>query len=294
MTRLYDNAYLLLIITTLCWAGNAVASKLAVGEISPMALVCLRWILGCAALYAITWRKFHADWPVIRAHWGTIVMMAALGFTAFNALFYVAAHHTTAINLTIIQGAIPVFTMVGALLVFGTAIRPLQVLGILVTLLGILVTATHGEVARLLALTFNIGDLYMLACCLLYAGYALALKKRPPISGAGFLTAMAFVAFLTSLPLLGWEMARGQVQWPTIQGWLVVAYVAFFPSLVAQFFFMRGVELIGPARAGLFINLVPVFGALMAVVLLGEPLGLHHLAALALVLGGIWLAERGR
>jgi drug/metabolite transporter (DMT)-like permease len=294
LRRPYDNAWLLLTITTLCWAGNAIASRLAVGEISPMALVCLRWIIGCAALYAITWRQFHVDWPVIRTHGPVIVLMGALGFTAFNALFYVAAHHTTAVNLTIIQGAIPVFTMIGALLVFGTAIRGLQIVGILVTLAGILVVATHGEWGKLLALTLNTGDLYMLVCCLLYAGFALALKRRPPVSGAAFLTALSFVAFLTSLPLLAWEVATHRVVWPTVPGWLVVAYVALFPSLIAQFFFMRGVELIGPARAGLFINLVPVFGALMAVGLLGEPFGWHHLLALALVLGGIWLAERGR
>ena len=184
--------------------------------------------------------------------------------------------------------------MIGALLVFGTPIRALQVVGILVTMLGIVLTATHGDIGKLLSLTVNIGDLFMLACCFLYAGYALALKRRPAVSGAGFLTAMSFVAFLTSIPLLGWEMATGRVQWPTPEGWLIVAYVAFFPSLIAQFFFMRGVELIGPGRAGLFINLVPVFGSIMAVAILGEPFGLHHLIALALVLGGIWLAERGR
>jgi drug/metabolite transporter (DMT)-like permease len=294
LARPYDNAYLLLTITTLCWAGNAIASKLAVGDVSPMALVCLRWIIGCVALWLITRRQFAADLPVLAANWKIVLLMGALGFTAFNALFYVAAHHTTAVNLTIIQGAIPVFTMIGALLVFGTPIRALQVVGILVTMLGIVLTATHGDIGKLLSLTLNIGDLFMLACCFLYAGYALALKRRPAVSGAGFLTAMSFVAFLTSIPLLGWEMATGRVQWPTPEGWLIVAYVAFFPSLIAQFFFMRGVELIGPGRAGLFINLVPVFGSIMAVAILGEPFGLHHLIALALVLGGIWLAERGR
>ena len=88
------------------------------------------------------------------------------------------------------------------------------------------------------------------------------------------------------------EIVRGTVQWPTPTGWLIMLYIGLLPSLVAQVFFIRGVELIGAARAGIFVNLVPVFGALLAVVLLGEPFALYHAVGLALVLGGIWLAER--
>jgi drug/metabolite transporter (DMT)-like permease len=105
---------------------------------------------------------------------------------------------------------------------------------------------------------------------------------------------MAVVAFGSSLPLVGMEMIQGTAQFPTPKGWLILLYVAFLPSLLSQIFFIRGVELIGPARAGLFVNLVPVFGALLAVVLLGEPFALYHAIGLALVLGGIWLAERRR
>ena len=97
--------------------------------------------------------------------------------------------------------------------------------------------------------------------------------------GLVFFAAMAGVAFLTSLPLLAVEIAQGTVQWPTAKGWLVLLYVGLFPSLLSQIFFMRGVELIGPARAGLFVNLVPVFGALLAVLLLGEPFALYHARA---------------
>jgi drug/metabolite transporter (DMT)-like permease len=112
------------------------------------------------------------------------------------------------------------------------------------------------------------------------------------VSGFVFFTAMAVVAFVTSLPLLLAEIAAGAVRWPTPRGWAVLLYVGLFPSLLAQIFFMRGVELIGPGRAGLFVNLVPVFGALLAVAILGEPFALYHAAGLVLVLGGIALAER--
>jgi drug/metabolite transporter (DMT)-like permease len=134
----------------------------------------------------------------------------------------------------------------------------------------------------------------MLIACALYAGYTLALRRRPAVSGLAFFTAMALSAAVTSLPLLAWEIAQGAAQWPTPKGWLIVLFIALFPSLVSQLSFMRSVELIGPQRAGLFVNLVPVFGALMAVTILGEPFGWYHGAALALVIGGILVAETAK
>jgi drug/metabolite transporter (DMT)-like permease len=103
---------------------------------------------------------------------------------------------------------------------------------------------------------------------------------------------LATVALATSLPLVGYEIATGTVQWPTPNGWLILVFIGLFPSFLAQVLFMRAVELIGPGRAGLFVNLVPVFGAFLAVLILGEPFHLYHAAALAFVLGGIFIAER--
>jgi drug/metabolite transporter (DMT)-like permease len=117
---------------------------------------------------------------------------------------------------------------------------------------------------------------------------------RPPISGFGLFIGFATVAVLASSPLLAWEIAHGDFFWPSGAGWAILAYVTLCPSLLSQIFYIRGVELIGPARAGLFINLIPIFGALMAIVILGEPFGWDELAAAALVFGGIAVAEVGK
>lgn len=289
---LFGQPYLLLALTTLFWGGNAVASRLAVGEISPMALTTLRWTIVIVISVAITRRELVAEWPVLRRSWRLILAMGAFGFTGFNALFYLGAHYTTAVNLTIIQGAIPVLVLCGALLFFGTRITALQILGMIVTLSGVALVATRGDVTTLLGLAFNPGDLLMLLATVLYAGYTLALRNRPKVSGLAFFASLACVAFFTSLPLLLYEIRTGTVLWPTMTGLMILLYVAVFPSLIAQLFFMRGVELIGPGRAGLFVNLVPIFGATLAVGILAEPFMLYHGAALVLVLGGIWLAER--
>lgn len=289
--RAWANAYLLLTLTTLMWAGNAVASRLAVGQVSPMALTSLRWVFVCAVLPILMRRELKHYAPVLLQHRWRIVALGALGFTAFNTLMYLAAYSTTAINIGILQGAIPVFVLVGAFLAYRTPIGWMQALGVAVTILGILVTASRGDYHILSTLSFAAGDLWMIVACIFYAGYTVGIRTRPPMPGLVFFTAMAMVACVVSLPLLAAEVATGRVIWPTPLGWGILAFVVIGPSLLSQLFFMRSVELIGPGRAGVFVNLVPVFAPLLAVLILGESLALYHGLALGLVLGGIWIAE---
>ncbi|MBB3021644.1 drug/metabolite transporter (DMT)-like permease [Microvirga lupini] len=290
----WGQAYVLLTLTTLMWGGNAIAGRLAVGEVSPMMLTCLRWVIVVVVLLPLVGRQVVAAWPRIRERWVFTVLMGAFGFTGFNALFYAAAHHTTAVNLTIFQGSIPVLVLLGTVLFFKARVIPLQVMGMIVTILGVILVSVKADFEILRTLALNIGDVWTLIACVFYAGYTLGLRHRPALPGLIFFAALAVVAFATSLPLLWIEAAQGSLQLPTAKGWLILLYVGLLPSLLSQVFFMRGVELIGPARAGLFVNLVPVFGALLAVVLLGEPFALYHALGLVLVLGGIWLAERKR
>lgn len=290
--RAWANAYLLLTLTTLLWAGNAVASRLAVGQVSPMALTSLRWVFVCAVLPVLLRRELRQYAPVLLKHRWRIVALGALGFTAFNTLMYLAAYSTTAINIGILQGAIPVFVLVGAFVAYRTPIGWMQGLGVTVTILGVLVTASRGDYHILSTLSFAAGDLWMIIACIFYAGYTVGIRTRPPMPGLVFFTAMAIVACIVSLPLLAAEVATGRVIWPTPLGWGILAFVVIGPSLLSQLFFMRAVELIGPGRAGVFVNLVPVFAPLLAVLILGEQLALYHALALVLVLGGIWIAER--
>jgi len=162
------------------------------------------------------------------------------------------------------------------------------------TLLGVIIVASGGSLARLAALALNAGDLLMLAAAFCYAGYAVALRKRPPVDTLSLFTIMAGAAFVTSIPLTVTEAVLGTLQWPSATGWIVVVLVTVFPSFLAQIFFVQGVAMIGPGRAGVFINLVPVFAAGLAVAILGEPFETYHALALGLVLGGIWISERGR
>ncbi|WP_417684823.1 DMT family transporter [Roseibium sp.] len=290
--RVFGNPFLLLTLTTLMWGGNTVAGRLAIGEVSPMVVVFLRWLIVSVVLVALTHRQIAAEWKEIRPNLRKMVVMATFGFTGFNMLFYIAAHQTTAVNLGIIQGSMPVLVLIGAVFAFGVRVRFLQICGILLTLAGVATVAAQGDLDILLAFSVNPGDGIMLIASLFYAGYTLSLRNRPKVSGIVFFTVLSVAAAIMTLPGLAFEISRETEQWPTTFGWGVVFYIALFPSCLAQIFFMRGVEIIGPARAGVFLNLVPIFAAVLAILILGEPFHIHHAVALALVLGGIWLSER--
>ncbi len=222
-----------------------------------------------------------------------LIILGAAGCTLFNVALYSAVLYTSAINVSIEQAGIPMFIFVANFLLFRMRATIAQVVGFLVSIAGVLLTASHGEASRLLALDVNFGDLLMLGGIVAYAGYTVALRFKPDIHWQSLMIALTAGGFLASLPFTAAEMWMGNAIAPDAQGWGVVLYTAIFPSILAQLFYVRGVELIGANRAGLFVNLVPVFGTLLSLLVLGEDFQFYHAAALILVLSGIGLAETG-
>lgn len=285
------RAYLLIMIATMCWGANTVFGLLAVGEVSPLLLVSARWLGVTFLITLFAHRHIKQDVALLKQHWKFFLMMGACGYALFNGFYYVAAHHTTAINLGILQGAIPLFVLLGAYFVFRTPITILQIIGALITLIGVFVVTSKGQLNLFLGLVFNSGDILILIACFFYAAYTLGLKHRPAVSIWSLFASMAATAFLVSIPMSLSEAILGYSQLPTTKGWVIIAMITLLPSLLGQVAFIKGVEIIGPGRAGIFVNLVPVFSALFAVVFLGENFQLFHAIALSLVLGGIALSE---
>lgn len=291
MSRAYANAPLMLCLATLGWGGNTIASRLAVGEVTPMMLIFLRWGLVVGIIICLHGRQMLEAWPLIKPRIVWVALMGGLGMSIFNALFYIAAHTTTALNLGIIQSTMPGLILFGSFIVFGTSINLRQCIGLAITLVGVMCVVSQGSLTKILVITYNFGDLLMLVACLFYSGYTLGLRSRPKTSGMVMMGFFAIAAFLATIPLLAIEAATTGVVFPGWEGWAVIIYIAIMPSFLSQVFFMRGVELIGPAAAGLYTNLVPVYAAILAVILLNESFQMFHLAALGLVFGGIYLFE---
>jgi len=287
------NAYVLLLLTTLFWGGNAVAGKLAVGHISPMLLTTLRWGLACVVLAAFGWPRLKADWAVIRKRLGYLTLLSSAGFTAFNLSLYSALLFTSAINVSIEQAGMPILIFLANFILFHLRVTWAQIVGFVVSLAGVVLTAAHGEPARLLDLDVNFGDALMLIALVVYSGYTVALRFRPAVHWQSLMIVMCGAAAITSLPFSVGEYLYGAAILPDARGWAVVGFTALFPSILSQVFYIRGVELIGANRAGLFMNLVPIFGTLLSIVLLGEAFHAYHAVAMAMVLGGIAMAELG-
>lgn len=287
------RAYAFLSITALCWGGNAVAGKLAVGHVSPMLLTTLRWAIALAIILPLALPRLRRDWPKVRAALPLLLAYGALGFTSFNILFYSALQYTSAINVVIEQAGVPVVIFLVNFLLFRIRVGLLQIVGFGLTFIGVALTASNGALDRLAELELNRGDVLMLFAILIYGGYTVSLRFKPDLNWQSMMATMVVAAFLASIPFALYEAASGAIIYPDGRGLAVALYTAVFPALVAQVFYIKGNELIGSNRAGLFVNFVPIFGTLMSILVLGEALQLYHVVALTLVLGGIMLAERG-
>ncbi|MCO6185153.1 DMT family transporter [Rhizobium sp. L1K21] len=286
------KAYILLTTTALIWGGNSVAGKLAVGHISPLLLTNFRWIIAFIIILTVSTAQIKRDWPVLRRKWYIPVLLGIVGYSVFNGFLYSGLHYTSAINAVILQAGVPAIIFIINFVFFRVRVFSAQIAGFMITLCGVLLTAARGDPATLFGLSLNKGDLLILGAVLVYAFYTVGLRWKPDVHWKSMITFAFAGAVLASLPMGIVEYQSGNMLFPDFTGWMIVAYAGLFPSLVSQTFYVRGVEMIGPNRAGLFINLVPIFGTILSIILVGETFHLYHLIALTLALGGIWLAER--
>ncbi|WP_419908825.1 DMT family transporter [Hoeflea sp.] len=285
------RAYILLIITTLGWGGNAIAGKLAAGHISPALLTSGRWLIALAILLPFALPHMRREWPTLRAHFWLLLVLGMVGFALFNNFYYLALNYTSAINGAIEQASMPLLVFIANFVLFGQRVSPGQIIGFFISLIGVALVATNGNLVGILRLDIGYGDALLILSIAFYGAYTVSLRWMPKLHWLSAMTALSVGAIIGGLPFTAWEAYSGRMIMPDTQGWLVLAYAAIFPSIISQACFIKGVELIGANRGGLFINLVPIFGTFFAVTLLGEELFAFHIIALALVLGGIALAE---
>jgi drug/metabolite transporter (DMT)-like permease len=289
---LYGQPYLLLFLTTLFWAGNAVAGKLAIGHVSPFLLTFLRWFIASIIVAPVAYKYLCKDWAIVRSKIIFLFALGSLGFSVFNNLLYNAVHSTTAINVAIIQAALPASIFVLNYLFFRTRVSKYQLFGFPITIVGVLAIVSRGEWQVLSQMSFVVGDVLILLAMTFYGLYSVMLSKKPTIHWLSLISVMAISAALTSLPFVVIETINGSLVRPDQFGWAVVLYTAVCASLLSQVFWIRGIELIGSNAASLFINLVPILGTLLAIVLLDETPDWYHMLGLGLIIGGIVLAQK--
>jgi len=287
------SAPILLTLAAFGWGGNTVAGRLAVGEISPMVLVFMRWTIVFAILLSFRQTDLKNASEQLKGRWLWAFAMGAIGISIFNALFYVAAKSTTAMNLGLIQCAMPMFILLGVRLIYKTKLTLSQIFGTCVAISGVTVLISKGDLSFLIALKINSGDWIMLLACLLYAGYSIGLKHRPKLDYLTMMMVFSGAAWLISIPLVLLEISLGIDLWPSTQlAWLVIIFVSLAPSLLSQVLFMRGVDLIGPDRAGVYSNLVPIFSAGLGIIILNEAIYWYHILSLLIVISGLTIISK--
>lgn len=288
-TSMNHLAYLLLAVAPLCWAGNIVLARGVVELIPPVGFAFWRWTLAFFILLPFGWKRAAADLDQVLRHWKIMVFLGVTGITGFNTLLYTGVHTTTAINGALVQTTMPALVIIISLAAFREKIGGLQILGVGFCMVGALVVILRGDLATLLSMSFVRGDLIIGVAVVLYALYSAFLRKRPPIHPLSFLVFSFGIGVAGLFPLYIAELAvRGgfSLNEDVV---LSIMYVALFPSIVAYFCWNRGIDMVGPNRGGLFVNLIPVFASGMAVVWLGEALRGYHLAGMALVFSGMVL-----
>lgn len=281
----------LLVLPPLFWAGNALVGRAVAGDIPPVSLSFWRWVAAALLILPFTARSILRHWPVLRQRWRVVVALGVFSVAAYNTLLYLALQTTTAINATLVGTSLPLMVLVLARLWLDEPIRARQMAGILVSALGLLAVVAKGDLLVLARLEFTPGDLLMLLATLSWSLYSVLLRRYPlPVPAFTLLAVLIVVGLAFIAPLYAWEIAHGVTFALEAKAFGAIVYTALFASLAAYYFWNRGVAAVGAAVAGQFTYLIPLFTAVLAVLLLDEAFRWFHALGGALIFAGIGLA----
>lgn len=272
----------------LFWSGNFIVGRALRDAISPLSLNFWRWLIALAILLPFTHGSLWVHRQVILREWKLITAIGLTGIAAFHTCVYLALVTTSAVNALLLLAMTPLLIVLGSWLVFQDRITLQQLLGIGVSLVGAIALIAQGSMSVLMALRFSAGDLWMLLAVVLWAIYSLLLKRRPvELPQTALLSASTVAAILLMSPLYSWGLFSEQQSLPSTQVVWGLLYVSLFASVLAFLLWNNGVSRIGPSRAGTFLYLMPVFGAVLSVAFLGEGVQLFQLVGGTLVFSGI-------
>lgn len=293
MQRYRLNPYLLLVLTSLLWAGNMVMSRGLRADLPPVGLAFWRWVIALACVLPLALPLLKAQWPILRAAWKPVVFLGVLGVGCYNTFSYIAVQYTTATSATLLNSFVPVVTSGLAFLLLGKRLTRPEAIGGLISLVGVVLLISRGSLDALLGLGLNTGDLWMLLAVLVWSIYTVGLQWRPQgVHPMLLLAAFIVVGLVAMAPMYAWELSTGaaiNLHSGSLAG---IFYAGVFAAFLGFVFFNAGVVAVGPAVASLFIHLQPIFAAILSAFLLAEQPQWYHYAGMVLVFGGIVLTTR--
>lgn len=277
------RAWLLLVVTTLFWAGNYIFGKYLITEITPLWITFFRWLLALFFLFPIAYFLEKPKWQLIKKAWLPLISMGLLGIIGYNMVLYSALEYTSSTNAALVSALNPAVIVLFSVFLLRERITQLQTLGIVISLIGAFVVITQGNFGQILQHQYNKGDLFMLGAVVIWTLYSMVgrrLTTVPPI------TATAFSALIATLILAPFAIAQGidvtKIGPLTITG---ILYMAIFPSVFSFIFWNMSIRAIGVSQAGIFLNLIPVFTALISGILGEQITGTQILGGLIVFMG---------
>lgn len=292
INRLYNNAYLLITLAMLFWAGNFVLGKGVAETVPPMILSCLRWLLAFLLLLPFAWPHLKEDWPEYKNRIPYFFMLGLLSGAAFNALTYLGLHTTTATNAFVINASLPIFIILSNYLINNTNITGKETISVMISLIGVLYIIAKGDLSKLLELNFTFGDLLVIIAIICWAIYTALLPGRPKLHALSFAALTFATATIILIPFSIIEFYLGFRAEMNFTNLSVLLYVGIFPGLLAYIFYNRGVQLIGPNTTGILLYLMTPMGALLSFLFLGEKPQIFHLVGFALIFTGVLLSSK--
>ena len=283
-----------MVVASLCWSGNFIIGKFAtLFEIPPLTLNAFRWISVWFILIPFTYKEIYKNRNYIKKNFLVISFMGIITISTFNSVVYFALNYTQVINAVLVLAAIPALTIILSSLMKIEKTNLFQIFGLILSIIGIGAIISNGELQRIISLNFNKGDLWMLVCVLSWSLYSTLLKKyKLQISQFSLIQLMVSVGILFLIPQYFYEQSIGLDVNFNKAFFFILFYVVVCPAIAAYYCWQKGVEMIGPNRASMFIQLMPLFSARMAIIIFSEKFELYHLAGAAFIVSGIFLSNK--
>ena len=287
-------AYSFLVLATLFWSGNFIVGKFAtLFEIPPMSLNVFRWVSVWIILIPFTFKEIYNNLGYIKKNIMIIGFMGVMTISTFNSVVYFALNYTQVINAVLVLAAIPAATIVLSSIMKIEKTNFFQILGLILSIVGIGYIISNGEIQKILSLSFNKGDLWMIVCVLTWSLYSTLLKKHKfKFSQFTLIQLMVSAGLFFLAPQYFYEQSLGLEIRFNKAFFIILFYVVVFPAIAAYYFWQKGIEIIGPNRASMFIQLMPLFSAVMAIIIFNEKFELYHFAGAAFIVSGIYLSNK--
>ena len=288
------SAYGLLILAALFWSGNFIVGKFAyLFQVPPLTLNVLRWISVWFILMPFTYEEIKNNLPIIKKNWFVISFMGVITISTFNSVVYYALNYTKVINSVLVLAAIPAATIMFSSLMKIEKTNIFQLLGLFLSIIGIGSIISYGDIQNIIELNFNKGDLWMLVCVISWALYSTLLKKyKFKFSQFTLIQLMVSAGVLFLIPQFFYEQSNNLEVNFNKAFFAILIYVVLFPAIAAYYCWQKGVEIIGPNRASMFIQLMPIFSAIMAIIFLNEKFEFFHFVGASFIVIGIYLSNR--